>query len=120
MPIYYSADSLTLMSALTSAVLVEFKNCFNSGSSFDSSYQSFRALSTYSSRPRTGLPPELCGRLQSAQASRLVLVGCDGAAFCRDIKRLAPAWRLESLAAVDLFPYTHHAECVALLEPVRP
>jgi len=70
--------------------------------------------------PRTGLPPELCERLQSTQASRLVLVGCDGAAFCRDIKRLAPAWRLESLAAVDLFPFTHHAECVALLEPVRP
>jgi len=69
--------------------------------------------------PRTGLPPELCERLQSAQASNLVLVGCDGAAFCRDIKRLAPAWRLASLAAVDLFPFTHHAECVALLEPVR-
>jgi tRNA/tmRNA/rRNA uracil-C5-methylase (TrmA/RlmC/RlmD family) len=70
--------------------------------------------------PRTGLPPELCARLQSACASRLVLVGCDGAAFCRDIKRLAPAWRLGSLAAIDLFPFTHHAECVALLEPVRP
>jgi len=70
--------------------------------------------------PRTGLPPELCARLQSARADRMVLVGCDGAAFCRDVKRLAPAWRLESLAAVDLFPFTHHAECVALLVRVQP
>lgn len=67
--------------------------------------------------PREGLDPSLCERLQSARASRIVLVGCDGAAFCRDLKRLAPAWRLVRLAALDLFPLTHHVECVALLEP---
>ena len=65
--------------------------------------------------PRAGLTPGLCERLQTAGARTLVLVGCDGAAFCRDLKRLAPAWRLEALAALDLFPLTHHVECVALL-----
>jgi 23S rRNA (uracil1939-C5)-methyltransferase len=70
--------------------------------------------------PRTGLTPELCEKLQSAGASRMVLVGCDGAAFCRDVKRLAPSWELDSLAAVDLFPFTHHAECVALLTKSKP
>ena len=65
--------------------------------------------------PRSGLTPGLCERLQTAGARTLVLVGCDGAAFCRDLKRLAPAWRLEALAALDLFPLTHHVECVALL-----
>ncbi len=67
--------------------------------------------------PRAGLAPELCERLQTARAGRLVLVGCDGAAFCRDIKRLSPAWRLVQLAALDLFPQTHHVECLGLLEP---
>jgi 23S rRNA (uracil1939-C5)-methyltransferase len=67
--------------------------------------------------PRTGLAPELCEKLQTAKAGALVLVGCDGAAFCRDLQRLAPAWELKELAAVDLFPLTHHVECVALLMP---
>jgi 23S rRNA (uracil1939-C5)-methyltransferase len=66
--------------------------------------------------PRAGLPPEVCERLQTARAEKLVLVGCDGASFCRDIKRLEPAWKLKSLAALDLFPLTHHVECIGLLE----
>ncbi len=66
--------------------------------------------------PRTGLSAGLCERLQTAGARTMVLVGCDGAAFCRDLKRLAPAWRIESLAALDLFPLTSHVEGVALLK----
>lgn len=65
--------------------------------------------------PRAGLAPALADRLGGAGAGTLVLVGCDGAAFCRDLKRLAPAWALEKLAALDLFPMTSHVECVALL-----
>lgn len=65
--------------------------------------------------PRAGLEPALCDRLLGAGAGALVLVGCDGAAFCRDLKRLAPAWSLDQLAVLDLFPLTAHVECVALL-----
>jgi tRNA/tmRNA/rRNA uracil-C5-methylase (TrmA/RlmC/RlmD family) len=65
--------------------------------------------------PREGLDPALADQLLTARASNLVLVGCDGAAFCRDLKRLAPSWQLESLAALDLFPLTSHVECVARL-----
>jgi 23S rRNA (uracil1939-C5)-methyltransferase len=67
--------------------------------------------------PREGLELGLCERLQQSKAGHLVLIGCDGAAFCRDLKRLAPPWKLTRLAALDLFPMTHHVECVALLEP---
>ena len=45
----------------------------------------------------------------------MVLVGCDGAAFCRDLKRLEATWRVEQIAALDLFPMTPHIEAVALL-----
>jgi tRNA/tmRNA/rRNA uracil-C5-methylase (TrmA/RlmC/RlmD family) len=69
--------------------------------------------------PRTGLPPELCARLRTAGAGALVLVGCDGAAFCRDVKRLGPEWKLEALAAADLFPLTHHVEFVGWLRKVE-
>lgn len=67
--------------------------------------------------PRTGLGAELCARLNTAQAGTLVLVGCDGAAFCRDAKALGPRWKLESLAVLDLFPLTVHAEFVGLFKP---
>ncbi len=62
--------------------------------------------------PREGLAPELAEALHGAGAGSLVLVGCDGAAFCRDVKRLGPAWRLTDLAVLDLFPNTVHAEFV--------
>ncbi|MDP1832573.1 MAG: hypothetical protein Q8K67_10985 [Geothrix sp.] len=65
--------------------------------------------------PRAGLEPSLCDRLVGAGAGRLVLVGCDGAAFCRDVKRLGAAWDLDQLAVLDLFPLTSHVECVALM-----
>ena len=65
--------------------------------------------------PRAGLEATLCERLNTAQAGTLVLVGCDGAAFCRDLKRLDPAWELKQLAVLDLFPHTVHVECVGLL-----
>jgi 23S rRNA (uracil1939-C5)-methyltransferase len=68
--------------------------------------------------PRAGLAPELSAKLLSAKTDRMVLVGCDGAAFCRDLKRLEEAWKVEQLAALDLFPLTHHVECVALLKRV--
>ncbi|HJW09843.1 MAG TPA: hypothetical protein VJ483_09430 [Holophagaceae bacterium] len=66
--------------------------------------------------PRAGLDPALAEKLLTAKTDRMVLVGCDGAAFCRDLKRLAPAWSIGRLAALDLFPLTHHVECVALLK----
>ena len=70
--------------------------------------------------PRTGLAPEAASKLLTADAGRMVLVGCDGAAFCRDLKRLEAAWRIEQVAALDLFPMTPHIEAVALLTPGRP
>lgn len=66
--------------------------------------------------PRAGLAPELAARLHSAKASRMVLIGCDGAPFCRDLQRLAPVWAVEDLQVLDLFPRTVHAEFVALLK----
>jgi len=66
--------------------------------------------------PREGLAPELAETLHGAGAETLVLVGCDGAAFCRDAKRLGPAWRLVDLAVLDLFPNTVHAEFVGRFE----
>lgn len=43
-------------------------------------------------------------------------VACDPAALARDVAVFAEhGYRLEALRAFDLFPMTHHVECVALL-----
>ncbi len=44
-------------------------------------------------------------------------VACDPAALARDVAIFAEhGYALTSLRAFDLFPMTHHVECVALLE----
>ncbi len=65
--------------------------------------------------PRAGLPARLSASLSECRAGSLVLIGCDGAAFSRDVQRLGPQWRLESLAVADLFPNTSQAEFIGLL-----
>lgn len=65
--------------------------------------------------PRAGLAAGICEKLCSASAETMVLIGCDGMAFCRDVKRLAPAWHINQLAAIDLFPNTPQVEFVGLL-----
>jgi len=45
-------------------------------------------------------------------------VSCDPATLARDVAVFAGlGWRLDELRAVDIFPMTHHVECVASLVP---
>jgi 23S rRNA (uracil1939-C5)-methyltransferase len=68
--------------------------------------------------PRSGLPPAVSAWLGRSQAGKVVLIGCDGAAFCRDVRRICEEGkrRLTRLAVIDLFPNTPDVECVGLLE----
>jgi hypothetical protein len=48
-------------------------------------------------------------------------VACDPAALARDVATFAEhGYTLERLRALDLFPMTHHVECVALLNRTGP
>jgi tRNA/tmRNA/rRNA uracil-C5-methylase (TrmA/RlmC/RlmD family) len=49
---------------------------------------------------------------------RVAYVACDPAALARDLTWFAErGYHLTGLRAFDIFPMTHHVECVALLEP---
>jgi 23S rRNA (uracil1939-C5)-methyltransferase len=64
--------------------------------------------------PRAGLAPEVVGALLRLKAPRLVYVACDPATFARDAKRLVlGGYVLEEVQPLDMFPQTHHVECVA-------
>lgn len=65
--------------------------------------------------PRAGVAPEVLEQLASRPPARLIYVSCNPATLARDLRRLAPAFRLEHLRSFDLFPQTAHVETVAEL-----
>ena len=68
--------------------------------------------------PRTGAGAGVIGHIVGLRPRAIAPVACDPAALGRDLATYArQGWRLESLRAFDLFPMTHHVECVAILLP---
>lgn len=57
-------------------------------------------------------------RLAGLGARRIAYVACDPAALARDLAYFREGgYKPRTLRAFDLFPMTHHVECVAILEP---
>lgn len=68
--------------------------------------------------PRAGAGPVVMARLARLAPAAVAYVACDPVAMARDLAAAgAHGYRLASLRAFDLFPMTHHVECVAVLEP---
>ncbi len=66
--------------------------------------------------PRTGARSRVVAAVAHLEPSRIVYVACDPAALARDVATFAShGYGLTTLRALDLFPMTHHVECVALL-----
>lgn len=67
--------------------------------------------------PRAGAGKEVIAALAERSPRRIVHIGCDPAAFARDIGLYrAAGYEATELRAFDAFPGTHHVECLALLE----
>ncbi len=62
--------------------------------------------------PRTGLSTVVRRALLDARPRRLTYVSCHAATLARDLRHLMPAFRIESLAFIDMFPQTGHLETV--------
>ncbi|MEU3691875.1 class I SAM-dependent RNA methyltransferase [Streptomyces narbonensis] len=70
--------------------------------------------------PRAGAGKQTVNHLAGLGARRIAYVACDPAALARDISYFAArGYKVRTLRAFDLFPMTHHVECVAILEPVK-
>jgi len=66
--------------------------------------------------PREGAGKEVIGECARLLPRTIVYVACDPAALARDVSYLREhGYTLQQLRACDLFPMTHHIECVALL-----
>jgi tRNA/tmRNA/rRNA uracil-C5-methylase (TrmA/RlmC/RlmD family) len=68
--------------------------------------------------PRTGARRPTVSHITALHPRRIAYVACDPAALARDLAYFAESgYRPTSLRAFDLFPMTHHMECVAILQP---
>ncbi len=66
--------------------------------------------------PRAGAGREVIDMVAAAGIPRVVHIGCEAAAFARDIGLYrAHGYTVEELRVFDAFPMTHHVECFALL-----
>jgi 23S rRNA (uracil1939-C5)-methyltransferase len=66
--------------------------------------------------PRAGAEEDAIRSIIALAPRRIAYVSCDPATLARDLKYLIEAgYRLDSLAAFDMFPQTHHVETVAHL-----
>jgi len=69
--------------------------------------------------PRAGAGVKVLAALTSMSPRRIAYVACDPAALARDTAYLRDlGYFLVGVRAFDLFPMTHHVECVATFGPV--
>jgi 23S rRNA (uracil1939-C5)-methyltransferase len=67
--------------------------------------------------PRAGLSQKVVRRIIEASPKRIVYVSCNPTTLAPNAAQLVEAgWVLRKVRPVDMFPQTHHIECVALFE----
>ena len=65
--------------------------------------------------PRAGIHPDVAETILRAAPDRIVYVSCNPASQARDLAIFDPAYRVERVQPVDMFPHTHHVENVVKL-----
>lgn len=66
--------------------------------------------------PRKGLTESFIKTSSAVAPEKIVYISCNPATMARDIKSYAQlGYKLTKVQPVDLFPQTHHVECVSLL-----
>ena len=70
--------------------------------------------------PREGAGKDVIENLARIAPRTIVYVACDPAALARDTAYLRDAgYQLDAIRAFDLFPMTHHIECIAKFIPIK-
>jgi 23S rRNA (uracil1939-C5)-methyltransferase len=70
--------------------------------------------------PRAGMHEKLVKKLLEIAAPKIVYVSCNTATQARDLGLLSEKYNVEKIQPVDMFPHTHHIECVVLLSLKTP
>lgn len=66
--------------------------------------------------PRRGLDVNTVYNILRIKLSKLIYISCNPATMVRDLKMLEKIYKIEKIQPVDMFPFTSHVECVAVLK----
>lgn len=65
--------------------------------------------------PRSGLDKKTINNIKRINPKEIIYVSCDPMTLVRDLKELKEDYLIKEITPVDMFPNTHHVECVCLL-----
>ncbi len=66
--------------------------------------------------PRKGLDNKTVENILKIKPNRVVYVSCNPATLMRDLSKLESKYKIKEIQPVDMFPFTSHVECVAVLK----
>ena len=66
--------------------------------------------------PRKGLDNNTISNILAIEPKKIVYISCNPATFVRDLKLFSEKFEINEVQPVDMFPFTSHVECCALLE----
>ena len=66
--------------------------------------------------PRKGLDNTTINNILKIKPKKVVYISCNPASLVRDLTKLEEEYEIKSIQPFDMFPFTHHVECVSVLE----
>ena len=66
--------------------------------------------------PRKGLDNRSIDNILKIKPDRVVYISCNPATLVRDLAKFEEDYVIEEIRPVDMFPFTKHVECVAVLQ----
>lgn len=65
--------------------------------------------------PRKGLDNKSIENILTIHPEKIIYISCNPATLVRDLSKLEDYYNIETIKPVDMFPFTSHVECVAVL-----
>lgn len=66
--------------------------------------------------PRKGLDNNTINNILKLEVKKVIYVSCNPATMVRDFRLLEEKYLVKKIQPVDMFPFTNHVECVAVLQ----
>lgn len=66
--------------------------------------------------PRRGLDNNSINNILKIRPKKLVYISCNPATLVRDLSKFEENYEIKEIQPVDMFPFTSHVECVAMLQ----
>lgn len=66
--------------------------------------------------PRKGLDEKTIQNILKIKPEKLVYISCNPATMVRDLAKMEEVYNIKKVQPVDMFPFTKHVECVAVIE----